>query len=274
MASVDRSTCDIASLDRSTCDMASLDRNTCDMASADRNICDMAFLDRNTCDMASLDMAFKKERTMIVEEIMNNVSRPLSIKILIDKSKIINSAGFKSIYFNVHEASYNFNGRRFLSIDDGYQYEKLIFFCGRRFENEYFNCIGLKKRRSYVKKKLEAFNFKKDDIISWRCKLGFGVLIDLYMEKFKQNQDLFNAMLMKKDFFIVHAFNGDSYGGIAPTRSLDIFLESFDRTFIDISITRKCNLENFSLIGGRRNLMGCIAMIARWNLIDNNASIL
>uniref|UniRef100_A0A0K0EEZ4 NADAR domain-containing protein n=2 Tax=Strongyloides stercoralis TaxID=6248 RepID=A0A0K0EEZ4_STRER len=206
--------------------------------------------------------------------LMKTTSIPRGIETLkytIDSEKIILVEDSSSIYSLVHRVkNLNYDGINFHSVDEAYQYYKLIDFCGSN-ENMLYSMLSKKNaQRSYVKMCLALHNKTRADVIKWRGKEGLKLLFNLTYQKFVQNKELYEIMKADKDKLILNIFGEDNYDACGRVQDLVPWLHEHHFHPIEIpEVMDFSDIKLFPKISTGRNLQGVIVMLVRRYLEKN-----
>uniref|UniRef100_A0A0K0FVZ1 NADAR domain-containing protein n=1 Tax=Strongyloides venezuelensis TaxID=75913 RepID=A0A0K0FVZ1_STRVS len=191
---------------------------------------------------------------------------PASIRIInikIEPSNVVCIEDSSSIYSSVYSVKkLKYNDIYFRSVDEGFQYYKLLDLCNRPFT---FPCNSrTSNQRRYVKRCLAEHNKTRVDVVRWRQEKGLNILFELTVQKFIQNPDLCKIMKDDKDKLILHVHGEDNYDACGNIENLQTWLQTKINEIIQIPITTNFSkLQIFPTISTGKNIQGVIVMLAR-----------
>uniref|UniRef100_A0A0K0F3C9 DUF1768 domain-containing protein n=1 Tax=Strongyloides venezuelensis TaxID=75913 RepID=A0A0K0F3C9_STRVS len=209
------------------------------------------------------------DENMVVEDIPADVN---SISFTISQENIIYVRYSLSIYSSVHRVPcIAFNGMNFVSVDEGYQYYKLLAFCGSTVTYNFPLGKSSCDIRNFVKRTLAEKRIGRKDVVRWRDERGIQIMYDLTVQKFLQNPRLLDMMIKDKDKMILNVFAQDNYDACGKKEDLKKWVNEMDGQVIKIP----CMMDNFNIkylpkISTGKNIQGFIVMMARKYLEDND----
>uniref|UniRef100_A0A0N5BG38 NADAR domain-containing protein n=1 Tax=Strongyloides papillosus TaxID=174720 RepID=A0A0N5BG38_STREA len=204
----------------------------------------------------------KNDENMIVEDIPADMN---SISFTISDENIIYIKHSLSIYSSVHKVpGIAFDGMNFVSVDEGYQYFKLLAFCGSTVASNFPLGKTSGDIRAFVKRTLAENGIGRKDVVRWRDERGIQIMYDLTVQKFLQNPRLLEMMIKDKDKLILNVFAEDNYDACGKKADLKKWVSEMENQVIKIP----CMMNNFNIkylpkISTGKNIQGFIVMMAR-----------
>uniref|UniRef100_A0A0K0G256 NADAR domain-containing protein n=1 Tax=Strongyloides venezuelensis TaxID=75913 RepID=A0A0K0G256_STRVS len=196
-------------------------------------------------------------------------TRTLKFKLL--PENVVCIYNVRSIYSPVYPLKkLVFQGISFRSVDEGYQYYKLLHLCNITYQFRYRGNPRTFIQRNYVRRCLAQSRKTKDDVIRWRQERGLKILYDLTLQKFIQNNELYKVMKNDKDKLILNIHGEDDYDGCGRVQDLQNWLQDNIDKVVEIPIINDFgNLQRLPRMSTGRNIQGVIVMLVRQYLIEN-----
>uniref|UniRef100_A0A0N5CGR9 NADAR domain-containing protein n=1 Tax=Strongyloides papillosus TaxID=174720 RepID=A0A0N5CGR9_STREA len=197
--------------------------------------------------------------------------RTLNFKI--EPSNVVCIEDASSIYSSVHKVNkLRYHDIFFRSVDEGYQYYKLLHLCNKPFTFPAQAKSRTSIQRSYVKRCLAENNKTRVDVVRWRQEKGLKILFELTCQKFIQNPDLYRIMKEDKNKLILHVHGEDNYDACGRIEDLQMWLQENLHREINIPVTNDLgNLQLFPRISTGKNIQGIIIMLVRQYLEENES---
>uniref|UniRef100_A0A0K0G301 NADAR domain-containing protein n=1 Tax=Strongyloides venezuelensis TaxID=75913 RepID=A0A0K0G301_STRVS len=208
------------------------------------------------------------------DENLRELSIPKGIRTLnikIEPSNVLCIEDASSIYSPVYKVNkLRYHDIYFRSVDEGYQYYKLLHLCNRPFSFPGQAKSRTSIQRSYVKRCLAENNKTRVDVVRWRQEKGLKILFELTLQKFIQNPDLYKIMEEDKNKLILHVHGEDNYDACGRIEDLQVWLEENLHREVKIPVTNDLdNLQLFPNISTGKNIQGIIIMLVRELLEEN-----
>uniref|UniRef100_A0A0N5BQE8 NADAR domain-containing protein n=1 Tax=Strongyloides papillosus TaxID=174720 RepID=A0A0N5BQE8_STREA len=194
-----------------------------------------------------------------------------TLKFKLEPDNVVCIYNARSIYSPVYPVKkLVFNGISFRSVDEGYQYYKLLHLCNKTYQFRYRGTSRTFIQRNYVRRCLAQHKKTRDDVIRWRQERGLKILYDLTLQKFIQNLELFKVMKRDKDKLILNIHREDNYDACGRVQDLQDWLQDNIDKVVRIPIINDFgNLQRLPKISTGRNIQGVIVMLVRQYLIEN-----
>uniref|UniRef100_A0A0K0EF61 NADAR domain-containing protein n=2 Tax=Strongyloides stercoralis TaxID=6248 RepID=A0A0K0EF61_STRER len=194
-------------------------------------------------------------------DVMEFVITPATVIIVRNSSNI-----YSSVY-GVENLKYN--NINFHSVDEGYQYHKLLEICGESIAQQLQYYKTTFQKRLFVKKTLTQYNKGRRDVIKWRQEKGLKILVELTVRKFVQNPALLIQMKEDKNKIILNAFAQDDYDACGVMRKLREWLQKNKNLKVKIPyMAGNIFINSLPKMSTGKNIQGVIVMTAR-RLIEN-----
>uniref|UniRef100_A0A0N4ZTY6 NADAR domain-containing protein n=1 Tax=Parastrongyloides trichosuri TaxID=131310 RepID=A0A0N4ZTY6_PARTI len=190
--------------------------------------------------------------------------KTISFKIAPENCIIVQNKN--SIYSNVYnKVTFEYAGQKYKSVDDAYQFQKLLQLCGQSFAEQLLkNNITLSKR-NFVREIIKECSISKQDIISWRETNGLDVIYEATIQKFMQNTNLLDKMKEDKDKLILFTFGNDPIDSCGEAKDIDQWIAINSGKIIRFPCEQNPDnvFKTIPTISGGKNVQGIMVMLAR-----------